>query len=483
MITLLLLTLPLLASLIIVMGKEQHAKTVALVFALLQLGITIGALMRFVPDASTQFIFDRTWVSSLGIHFKIGMDGISILLVLLTTFLYPLIILAGKADENGRSRTLYALMMFMQAGLIGVFVSLDAFLFYVAWEAALIPIYFIVGIWAGESATKVTLKFFVYTIFGSLFMLGGIIYLYLQTQGFKTFDIAAFYNLSLSGQEQSLLFWAFFLAFAIKMPIVPFHTWQPDTYTVAPTQGTMLLSGIMLKMGVYGLIRWMIPIVPMGMDQWGNLALVLSLIGIVYASVIAIQQQDIKRLIAYSSIAHVGLIAAGVFVWNLQGVQGAMIQMLNHGVSVVALFYIVDIIETRTGTRMRASLGGIRNQAPVFAVCFLIVMMGAVALPLTNGFVGEFLLLMGIYTYNGWAAVVAGLTIILGAVYMLRMYQDVMLGEYKKVSTAFSDIKGVERFVLFTCVIVIVAVGVYPSILLNISEASVSELLRYVSQK
>lgn len=478
MITLVLLTLPILASLVVWFGPSNTAKRNALFFAMTELAVAVYAYTQHIQNANTQFLFDQTWIASLGVHFKIGMDGISLLMVLLTTFLYPLIILSSSKKEIQNQNAFYALMMFMQAGLIGVFVSLDAFLFYVAWEAALIPVYFISAIWGGENRIRVTLKFFVYTIFGSLFMLAGIIYLYLQTQGFKSFDIAAFYNLNLDTQSQSILFWTFFLAFAIKMPIFPFHTWQPDTYTSAPTQGTMLLSGIMLKMGIYGVIRWMIPIVPQGFEIWGNTAMILSIVGIIYASIIAIRQSDIKRLIAYSSIAHVGLIAAGLFAWNSQSLQGAMIQMLNHGVNVVALFFIIQIIEERTGTRTRENLGGIALKAPVFATCFLIVLMGAVALPLTNGFVGEFLLLMGIYKYSTWAAVFAGLTIILGAVYMLRMYQDVMLGEVKSITATFSDINVSERIVLFTCVIVIIVIGIYPSLLLNVSEASVNELIK-----
>jgi NADH-quinone oxidoreductase subunit M len=483
MITLILLTLPIVAAFVTWFSPKGTAKNIALFFTLAELATAIYAYSIHVLDASTQSIFVQNWIPSLGIQFKIGMDGISLLMVLLTAFLYPLIVLSSFKKDIKNQNAFYALMLFMQAGLIGVFVSLDAFLFYVAWEAALIPIYFISAIWGGENRIKITLKFFVYTIFGSLFMLAGIIYLYLQTQGFKTFDIGAFYNLNLSSTEQSYLFWTFFLAFAIKMPIFPFHTWQPDTYTEAPTQGTMLLSGIMLKMGIYGVIRWMIPIVPQGVETWSTLAITLSIIGIVYGSIIAIRQTDIKRLIAYSSIAHVGLIAAGVFVWNQQSVQGAVIQMLNHGISVVALFFIIQIIEDRTGTRDIPSLGGIVLKAPILAICFVIVMMGAVALPLTNGFIGEFLLLMGIYKYNVWAAVIAGSTIILGAVYMLRMYQKVMLGESNSLTSSFTDIKGTEQIVLFVSVLVIIVVGVYPNFLLKISEAPVSELINFANTK
>lgn len=483
MITLILLTLPVIAALATWYSPNGKAKNVALAFTLAELGVALYAMSQHVADSSSQFIFDKSWISSLGIRFKIGMDGISLLLVLLTTFLYPLIVLSTSKKPIKNENTFYALMMFMQAGLIGVFVSLDAFLFYVCWESALIPVYFISAIWGGENRIKVTLRFFLYTIFGSLFMLAGIIYLFLQTSGVKNFDLSSFYALNLSITEQSILFWAFFLAFAIKMPIFPFHTWQPDTYTEAPTQGTMLLSGIMLKMGIYGVIRWLLPVLPEGVAQWGNVVLVLSIIGIVYASIIAIKQTDMKRLIAYSSIAHVGLIAAGLFAFNIQSLQGSMIQMLNHGVSVVALFFIIQIIEERTGTRKIADLGGIVTKAPVLAVCFLIVTMGAVALPLTNGFVGEFLLLMGIYQYSAWAAAFAGLTIILGAVYMLRMYQSVMLGETNSLTNSFKDITGSERVILFVSVLVIIVVGVYPTFLLNISEASMNDLIGFVNSK
>lgn len=483
MITLILLSLPIVAAFATWFSPKESAKNTALFFTIAELAVAIYAYTQFVANSSTQFLFDSSWIPSLGIHFKIGMDGISLLMVLLTTFLYPLIVLTSFKKSINNSNVFYALMMFMQAGLIGVFVSLDAFLFYVAWEAALIPIYFISAIWGSENRIKVTLKFFVYTIFGSLFMLAGIIYLYLQTQGFKTFDIGAFYSLHLNSTEQSYLFWCFFLAFAIKMPIFPFHTWQPDTYTEAPSQGTMLLSGIMLKMGIYGVIRWMIPIVPDGFQEWSTLAIVLSIIGIVYGSIIAIKQSDMKRLIAYSSIAHVGLIAAGVFVWNVQSVQGAVIQMLNHGISVVALFFIIQIIEERTSTREISNLGGIVLKAPILAICFVVVMMGAVALPLTNGFIGEFLLLLGIYQYNVWAAVFAGLTIILGAVYMLRMYQRVMLGESNSITSSFKDIEGTEKVVLYVSVLVIIVVGVYPNLLLKVSESSVVDLINFVNAK
>lgn len=450
--------------------------------SLLPLMFTGIALMSFNPNGGTQFLIDYPWIDALGIRLKLGLDGISMVLVLLTNVLVPLIILASKKQDHKDPNSFYALIFFMQAGLLTVFTALDAFLFYVGWEAALIPIYFICALWGGENRIKVNLKFFVYTIFGSLFMLLAIIYLHLQTPG-KTFDIQDFYALNLDATTQGWIFWAFFLAFAIKMPVFPFHTWQPDTYTEAPTAGTMLLSGIMLKMGIYGVIRWLIPVAPLGFSQWGQTALILSIIGVVYAAVIAFTQKDIKRLVAYSSISHVGLIAAGIFVWNVQGLQGAMIQMLNHGINVVGMFFVLDIIIRRLGTREIASMGGIAKSAPQLAITFLIILLGTVALPLTNGFIGEFLLLMSIYQYNLWLAVVAGLTIIFGAVYMLRMYQNVMLGEANKNTEKFADIDCTEKWVLYTICALVIFIGLYPQPILNISEPAVSQLIEVVNAK
>ncbi|MGZ4115873.1 MAG: complex I subunit 4 family protein [Bacteroidia bacterium] len=482
MITILLIFFPLLAALMLLMVKGEQVKKIALAASIVEFAIALFALIQFKHDATAQFTVDYAWINSLGINFHVGIDGISMLMVLLTTFLVPIIILTSFKTDYKNPSAFYALILAMQMALIGVFVSLDGFLFYVFWELALIPIYFICLLWGGENRAKITFKFFVYTLAGSLFMLAGLIYLFLHTSGVHSFNIDALYA---AGQHmdvvhQGYVFWAMFIAFAVKMPIFPFHTWQPDTYTTAPTQGTMMLSGIMLKMGTYGLVRWLLPVAPLGVEQYGHVAITLAVVGIVYASCIAIVQQDFKRLIAYSSIAHVGLIAAGILALNVQGVQGGMIQMLSHGVNVVGLFFIVDLIQKRTNTREIALLGGIRNVNPQFAVLFLIVLLGSVALPLTNGFVGEFLLLNGVYQHNAWMAAFAGLSVILGAVYMLRSYQSIMLGETNAITSSFAPLESSEKAVLIIICAAIIAFGVYPKPLLDIAGPAVENLVQVV---
>ena len=478
---LLLIFLPLAGAIITALAGKS-AKIVSTVISVASLGLALFIACNFIPDASTQFEANLPWIADLGIRFHAGIDGISMLVVLLTNLLIPIIILSSYKYDYKNPAAFYALILFMQAGLLLVFTAMDAFLFYIGWEAALIPIYFICAFWGGKDRIRINMKFFVYTIAGSLFMLMGIIYLYLQNPA-HNFDIQAFYALNLDSAQQGWIFWAFFIAFAIKMPIFPFHTWQPDTYTAAPTQGTMLLSGIMLKMGIYGVIRWLLPIVPTGVQDWSCLAMVLSIIGIVYASLIAFTQKDAKRLVAYSSIAHVGLISAGIFALNQQGMQGAMVQMLSHGINVVGLFFVLDIIFSRLKTNKIEELGGIAKLAPQLAITFLIIVLGTVALPGTNGFIGEFLLLMGVYNYGIWAAAIAGLTIIFGAVYMLRMYQNVMLGKTNELTITFTDIKGTEKLVLYIICALIIILGVYPKPLLHLTEASVQHLLEQVHQK
>ncbi len=456
----------------------RYGNRFASISSLLVFFYSLYLFITFPISADPQYVIDCAWIQSLGIHFKVGMDGISMLLVMLTTFLTPLIIFSIRKSEP-RPRAFYSLLLFMEMALIGVFVSMDGFLFYIFWEIALIPIYFICLLWGGRDRVRITLKFFIYTITGSLFMLVALIYLYLHTPGQHSFDIQELYaaGKSLSGHQQCILFWFFFLAFGIKMPIFPLHTWQPDTYTDAPTQGTMMLSGIMLKMGIYGVIRWMIPMLPLGIAQNANYVLWLSVAGVIYAGIIAFTQKDMKRLIAYSSISHVGLIAAGIFAFNQQGLQGGVIQMLSHGINVVGLFFVVDIIQSRTGTRDIGSLGGIRLKAPFLATVFAIIMLGAVALPLTDGFPGEFLLISGVFSFQRIAGAVAGLTIIIGAVYMLRTYQRTMLNETSLETEKFTDLTMGEKAVLIPIVIMVILIGIWPDLFMKVSQPAIMKLL------
>lgn len=484
----LLVVFPLVASLMLFLMKGKQVRNLALGLSIIPFALAIAAYMQFKhnPDSSN-LLLNCTWIKSMNIHFALGLDGMGLLLVLLTTFLVPLIILSSFKTEYTNGHAFYGLILLMEMALIGVFMANDGFLFYVFWELALIPIYFICLLWGGEDRARINFKFFVYTLFGSLFMLIGLIYLYNHTYtvaGTKSWAIADLYaaGQGLTEAQQSAVFWLIFIAFAIKMPIFPLHTWQPDTYVTAPTQGTMLLSGIMLKMGTFGLIKWLLPIVPLGLAKWGGTAITLSVIGIIYASCIAIVQKDYKRLIAYSSIAHVGLISAGILAANQQGVQGAVIQMLAHGVNVVGLFLIADILLRHTGTRDIDKLGGIRSMNGNFAVLFLIVLLGSVALPLTNGFVGEFLLINGVYQFSPVTAAFAGLTVILGAVYMLRSYQGIMLGERRDAAVAFGSLAGSDKAVLIIVCAVIIAFGVYPKPLNDLAEPAVKQILSVVNK-
>jgi NADH-quinone oxidoreductase subunit M len=483
MLTGLLIILPLVAALLVFLTKGNTARSLALVASVAEFALSLFVFMQFKHNPNMNALsLNCTWVESMGIKFAVGLDGISLLLLLLTTFLVPLIILSSFKNEYEKPNSFYALILFMQMALVGVFTANDGFLFYVFWELALIPIYFICLLWGGENRGRITFKFFVYTLFGSLFMLIGLIYLYNHTgfeSGIKSWNINDLYiaGRNLGPEQQSVVFWMIFIAFAIKMPIFPLHTWQPDTYVTAPTQGTMLLSGIMLKMGTFGVIKWLLPMTPLALEKWGGTAILLSSIGIVYASCIAIVQKDYKRLIAYSSIAHVGLISAGILSANQQGVQGAVIQMLSHGVNVVGLFLIADILLRHTGTRDIDKLGGIRNMNGQFSVLFLIILLGAVALPLTNGFIGEFLLINGVYQYSAGMAAFAGLSVILGAVYMLRSYQKIMLGDKPSTGIEFGPLATSDKVVLIIVCAVIIAFGVYPKPLNDLAEPAVKALL------
>ncbi|WP_400194149.1 NuoM family protein [Hymenobacter sp. B81] len=476
---------PVAAALLLHFVRGKAARALALGASLIELALVVAMTTQFVPNSQVQFELNYPWLESAGINFHIGVDGLSLLLVLLTAFLVPLILLASFRHDYENPSAFYALVLFMQTGLLGVFVALDAFVFYFFWEVALIPIYFLAGVWGGERRVPVTLKFFIYTVVGSLFMLAGFVYLYYMTGAngaVRSSDLDAFYNLNLSAAEQSWVFLLIFAAFAVKMPIFPLHSWQPDTYTEAPTPATMLLSGIMLKMGIYGTMRWVLPVLPKGVSIWADYVMVLAVIGIIYGAIIAIRQRDMKRLVAFSSLSHVGLMIAGMFSLTAVGLQGTTIQMLAHGVNVVGLFFIIDIIQRRTGTRQIPELGGLTRATPLLSVTFLVLVLGTVALPLTNGFVGEFLLLMGVFQYNAWLGAVAGLTIIFGAVYLLRMFQRVMLGPDTSFSALIKDLTASELAVLVPLIVLVFWIGLFPGTFLHLSEPAINKLLVLINR-
>ncbi len=446
-------------------------KVVALSSAILNLFLTVS-LVFFLPATR----FSVSWINFLGTDFSLGYDGISSIMLLLTNLLFPFIILAGFKHEQKQVPVLYALILFTQSALIGVFLAQNAFLFYVFWELALIPVYFILLLWGGANRRAITFKFFIYTLTGSLILLFGIIFLFQLTPSPHSTDFLAFSQLIIPANTQIWLFWILFIAFAIKMPVFPFHTWQPPTYTMASTQGVMILAGVMTKMGIYGALRFLFPIVPLGVLFWQNTVIVLSLIGVIYASIIAFRQTNLKKLIAFSSMAHISLMVAAMFVLNYYALQGLLFQVISHGVTIVALFYMVYSIEKQTGTLELPMMGGLKLHAPKMSVLFLMVVLGSIALPLTAGFVGEFLMITGLFHQSVWFALVGGITMVLGAIYMLYAYQRVMLGNKEVNFESKTDLKPLDYFFLLPLVLIILALGVYPQPIFNLVEQTVNSM-------
>lgn len=456
----------------------KYSKWIALAGSLAGLVIISMKLQVFQLNDSFQFVNAKPWFGKSS-YFKTGIDGISMVLLLLTNILSPIILLSsfGKSDEG--KTMLPALIVGMQGALNGVFLAMDGLMFYIFWELALIPIYFICALWGEGNRFKTTLKFFIYTFVGSLAMLASLLYLYTKTEK-GSFDYNDLIAVQLSTTEAIWIGAGILLAFIVKIPLFPFHSWQPDTYTEAPAQGSMLLSGIMLKMGLYGLIRWFFPITPEANHIFIPVIIALGVIGVLFGALIAIRQQDIKRIIAYSSLSHVGLIAAGIATLSLEGVQGGLLQMFNHGVNVVGLFLVADIIQKRAQSRDLGQLGGIAKQAPFLAATFLIIVLGATAVPFTNGFPGELLLLKSVFSFHAVYGIMAGLTIILCAVYMLRMYQFSMLGAEKNGIYMFNDADKREMLILVLIVFMVIGVGVFPNWINEISGPSVNKTLEII---
>lgn len=472
-----LLVILLAGALITYFSSEKVARQVALFVSLVAFVATGVLLSQFQSGASVDVM--AQWISNPNISFYLKADGLSLALALLTTSVTPLVIFSSFGNSFENKKTLYALILFMAFAMTGTFLAADGFLYYIFWELALIPIYFIGLLWGNGDAElrkQTMIRFFIYTFAGSLFMLVAFIFLYQKAGSFLLEDL---YALKLTSSEQFWVFLAFFLAYAIKIPIVPFHSWQADTYQANPALGTMLLSGVMLKMALFSLIRWQIPITFDAISEYKNFFIVLSIIGVIYGSILALRQDNLKKLLAYSSLAHVGLIAAGTYSLTLDGFRGAVLQMLAHGFVIVGLFFAAEIIERRFGTQKISEMGGIRSQAVWFASVFMILTVASVGLPGTFNFVGEFTLLYSLSQVNIWFAIIGGTTIILGAFYMLRMFQQAMLGETN--TKVFVDINVQEKVVFVIIIIILIFFGLYPKPLNDLIVPALEETLKYIN--
>lgn len=481
MISLLLILVPLLSGVAAFFFKKGNtARSWALFSSIITLAVSVLGLT--ILNKADLLEFKCDWLPGLGSSFSIRLDGMGQLLCLLTAISFPLIFITTWHRVYKNAHNFFALMLLSQAGLMGVFLAMDALLFYFFWELALIPVYFLSSIWGAERRIAATFKFFIYTFVGSLLMLVGLIYVQSLTPD-RSFDIRAFYAVVIDNKTQNWIFWLMFVAFAIKIPVFPFHSWQPDTYEQSPTAVTMVLSGIMVKMGVFAIIRWLLPVLPNASFAYGEKMISMwAIVGMIYASLLAWRQDDMKRLIAYSSIAHLGLMVVAIFSESEIGMQGVMLQMFNHGINILGLWAVVEILERKYGTRKLSELGGLAQRAPAMAILFVIVALANIALPLTNAFVGEFMMFTGIFTsavsdYEMITVPAAGLTIIIGAVYTLRMVQKVIYGNTNALTETGTDIGLNEKLVLGIIVILILVVGVYPQPLLDLTNDTTNFIL------
>ncbi len=457
---------------------DKWAPKVAMLFGLTAFASSICLLSQY--NLGVEINYAKLWIAKPNISFALQADGLSLAMLLLTTALTPIIIYSSFGNTYKNPKAFYALIFFMTFAMAGTFLASDGLLYYIFWELSLIPIYFIALIWGNgdaEERKKAVVKFFIYTLAGSLFMLVAFIYLYQKAGSFLISDLTP---LKLSATEQFWIFLAFFLAYAIKIPLIPFHTWQAEVYQKAPTVGTMLLSGIMLKMGLYSVIRWQLPIAPLAAKEYMDVFIGLGIAGVIYGSIVALRQKDLKKLLAYSSLAHVGLIAAGAYTLTLDGLRGAVLQMIAHGFVVVGLFFVSEIIFRRYETRNISEMGGIRAQSPKFTSMFLILVLASVALPSTFNFVGEFTVLYSLSHVNIWFALLGGTTIILGAYYMLKMFQHVMLGETNV--KLFADVTFNEGLSLVIIIAVLFFFGMYPKPIIDLITPSLENILVQINR-
>ncbi|MDN3512902.1 MAG: NADH-quinone oxidoreductase subunit M [Candidatus Brocadia sp.] len=462
--------------------KGELIRVTALLVSIVVFFISLPLYFYFDTHAhEMQFTEKLQWIPSFGIHYYVGIDGVSLFLILLTTFITPISILASWHITKNVKEYMIA-MLVLETGMIGVFISLDVFLFYVFWELMLIPMYLLIGIWGGPRRIYAAVKFFIYTMAGSVFMLLAIIALYFlnhRATGEYTFNLLEFYRLELSFAVQFWLFLAFAFAFAIKVPMFPFHTWLPDAHVEAPTAGSVILAGVLLKMGTYGFVRFCLPLFPEASHAFIPVISWMAIVGIIYGALVSMVQDDLKKLVAYSSVSHLGFVMLGIFAFNVQGIEGGIIQMINHGLSTGALFLIVGMLYDRRHTRMIADFGGLTRQMPVFATFFMIVTLSSIGLPGLNGFVGEFLILVGTFKARILYASIATSGIILAAVYMLWMFQRVMFHEIThEENKTLPDINKREFAILIPVVIMIFWIGIYPNSFLKKMDTSVNHLLK-----
>jgi NADH-quinone oxidoreductase subunit M len=483
-----LLAWPIVAGLLLLLVPAARAKHVALAASLVEFALSVPLWWTFVPEAGMQFVADAAWIPAWGIRYTVGVDGISLFMVLLTTFLMPLSVLGSWSYITRREPAFYSLLLILTTGMIGVFVSLDLFLFYVMWEVMLIPMYFIIGVWGGENRLYAAIKFFIYTMFGSLLMLVAILVLYTQAgRATGTYSFAYAHLLTQAAQLAGPLAWwlfgAFFLAFAIKVPLFPFHTWLPDAHVEAPTAGSVILAGVLLKMGTYGFLRFALPLFPgVALHETVQLGIVaLSLIGIIYGGLVAMVQPDFKKLIAYSSVSHLGFVMLGIWALTLQSVQGALLVMVNHGISTGALFFLAGMIYERRHSRLIEAFGGIARVVPLFSGILTVVSLSSIGLPGTNGFVGEFLVLLGAFRTYPIATVIATTGVIVAAAYLLTALQRIIFNPLaNKENEKLTDLTPRELLVLVPLLVCILWIGVYPKPILRRMEPSVQQLIQQV---
>lgn len=470
------------AAIILFLSRKQESliKTVALLVSIVAFVLSIPLFTDFNKSTHLmQFVERSTWIPSWNIMYSLGVDGISVLFILLSTLVTILCVLISWNSIKTKMKEFYIAILVMEGAMIGVFSSLDFFLFYIFWEAMLIPMYLLIGVWGGPNRIYAAIKFFLYTLVGSVLMLVGIIVLYFY--GGQTFDILELMTKAYPYQMQFWLFWAFFAAFAVKVPMFPVHTWLPDAHTEAPTAGSVILAAVLIKMGAYGFLRFSIPLFPDASRAMVIPMLTLSVIAIIYGAVVCLAQTDLKRLIAYSSVSHMGFVTLGIFALNVQGLEGGILQMLNHGIVTGALFLSVGVIYERTHSRDIKDYGGVATVLPIYAAFFMVFTLASIGLPGLNGFIGEFLIILGCFGASKWAGFFAATGIIIGAAYMLWLYQRVFFLEINKKVAGLHDMDLREIITLLPMVLLIFWIGIYPDTFLSFMHPSINHLLERVN--